>query len=84
MGKLSNLEVVYSPELEISGYYYAQDDRVEITGTHGIIWINGGHGRIDETPPLVLYSKDKIFEYRDIAMGGSRVLFSQLAIFLMC
>ena len=32
--KIGNLEVVYSPELEISGYYYAQDDRVEITGTH--------------------------------------------------
>ncbi len=68
-GKIGNLEVVYSPELEISGYYYAQDDRVEITGTHGIIWINGGHGRIGETPPLVLYSKDKVTEYRDIAMG---------------
>ena len=63
------MEVVYSPELEISGYYYAQDDRVEITGTHGIIWINGGHGRIGKTPPLVLYSKDKITEYRNIPTG---------------
>ena len=68
-GKIGNLEVVYSPELEISGYYYAQDDRVEITGTHGIIWINGGHGRIGETPPLVLYSKNKVTEYQDIATG---------------
>lgn len=67
--RIGNLEVVYSPELEIAGEYYAQDDRVEITGTHGVLWINCGHGSIGNAPPLVLYRDGKVTEYRDIPFG---------------
>jgi len=64
--RIGNLEVVHSPELEIDTQYYAQDDRVEITGTKGVIWINGGHGRIGNFAPLVLYRDGQISEYPDI------------------
>ena len=67
--RMGNLEVVYSPELEIAGKYYAQDDRVEITGSHGVIWINGGHGRLADAAPLVLYRDGEVTEYRDLATG---------------
>lgn len=67
--RIGNLEIVYSPELEIAGRYYAQDDRVEITGTHGVIWINGGHGRLADPPPLVLYRDGAVTEFRDLATG---------------
>ena len=43
--RIGNLEIVHSPELEIATRHYAQDDRVEITGSRGVIWVNGGHGR---------------------------------------
>ena len=47
--RYGNLEIVYSPDLLIETKHYAQDDRVEITGTKGIIWINQGHGKLGET-----------------------------------
>ena len=67
--RIGNLEVVYSPELEIAGQYYAQDDRVEITGTKGVLWINCGHGSIGNAPPLVLYRDGQVTEYNDIPSG---------------
>ncbi len=67
--RIGNLEVVYSPELEIASRHYAQDDRVEITGTHGVLWINCGHGQIGGPPPLALYRDGAVTEYTDIASG---------------
>ncbi|WP_269585344.1 Gfo/Idh/MocA family protein [Roseibium sp. Sym1] len=67
--RIGNLEIVYSPELEIAGQYYAQDDRVEITGTHGVLWINCGHGSIGNGAPLALYRDGQVTEYCDIPSG---------------
>lgn len=67
--RIGNLEIVYSPEMDLATRHYAQDDRVEITGTRGVIWINGGHGRLADTPPVVLYSDGKLTEYRDVPTG---------------
>lgn len=67
--RIGNLEIVYSPEMELATQHYAQDDRVEITGTKGIVWINGGHGRLADAPPVVLYADGKLTEFRDIATG---------------
>lgn len=67
--RIGNLEIVYSPDMELATRHYAQDDRVEITGTGGVIWINGGHGRLAGSAPVVLYSDGKITEFRDIATG---------------
>ncbi len=67
--KVGNLEIVYSPQLKIDTVYYAQDDRVEITGEKGIIWINGGHGHLANTSPLILYDGNNFTEYTDIPRG---------------
>lgn len=67
--KIGNLEVVYSPELEIITQHYAQDDRVEITGTKGVLWINCGHGRIGGPPPLAIYRDGNVTNYHDIPTG---------------
>jgi predicted dehydrogenase len=65
------LEIVYSPELEITTEHYAQDDRIEITGSRGIIWINRGHGRTTDGPPLVLYADGRTegFGFADADTG---------------
>ena len=68
-GRIGNLEVVYSPELEIITRHYAQDDRVEITGTKGVIWINCGHGRLGDPPPVALYRDGQITTWHDLATG---------------
>ena len=61
--RVGNLEIVYSPDMELATRHYAQDDRVEITGTAGVIFINGGHGRLGATPPVVLYRDGQISSF---------------------
>ena len=70
--RIGSLEVVYSPELEVATRHYAQDDRVEITGTSGIIWINCGHGHLPGTPPLAIYRDGKFSEISDVETGWDR------------
>jgi len=67
--KMGNLEIVYSPELEIITRHYAQDDRVEITGSKGVIWINCGHGRIGDPPPLALYRDGSVQTFHNLETG---------------
>lgn len=67
-GGVGNLEIVYSPEMEMNSVYYAQDDRVEITGTEGIIFIAGGHGHLGTMPPVTLYRDGAVTSY-DVPMG---------------
>ena len=67
--RVGNLEVVYSPELEILTRHYAQDDRVEITGSQGVLWINRGHGRLGDPPPLAVYRDGQLKTYHDLAVG---------------
>jgi predicted dehydrogenase len=68
-GRMGNLEVVYSRDLEIDTIHYAQDDRVEITGTRGVIWVNRGHGRLFDQPPLVLYADDEVRSFSGMDAG---------------
>ncbi|MDR3374559.1 MAG: Gfo/Idh/MocA family oxidoreductase [Ancalomicrobiaceae bacterium] len=68
-GRVGCLEVVYSPELDIITEHYAQDDRVEITGTRGVISINRGHGRLGDQPPVVLQAGGKTVGYSDMDTG---------------
>ncbi|MCY3726877.1 MAG: Gfo/Idh/MocA family oxidoreductase [Rhodobacteraceae bacterium] len=67
--RIGNLEIVYSPELMINTVYYAQDDRVEISGEKGIIWINGGHGKLGDSPPVILYERGRFTEFTNIPTG---------------
>jgi len=68
-GRMGNLEVVYARDLEIDTVHYAQDDRVEITGTRGVIWVNRGHGRLFEQPPVVLYADDEVRSFSGMEAG---------------
>ena len=65
--RIGNLEIVYSPEMEIATRHYAQDDRVEITGSKGILWVNGGHGRLGDAAPVVLFRDGRVREFREVA-----------------
>jgi predicted dehydrogenase len=69
--RYGHLELVYSPDLEIVTVHYAQDDRLEITGTAGVISIARGHGRIVEGPALWLHAggKSEGFSFPDAELG---------------
>jgi len=68
-GQVGALEVVHSPELRIETVHYAQDDRVEITGTKGVIWVTRGHGRMLDAPPVVLYRDGETRGFSDMPTG---------------
>ena len=70
--RYGNLEAVYSPQLEIDTEHYSQDDRVEITGTEGVILINRGHGQLGGVVPLQLYRGGAWTDYRDLESGWER------------
>ncbi|MFC1707985.1 Gfo/Idh/MocA family oxidoreductase, partial [Planctomycetota bacterium] len=63
---LGSFDAAFSPNLYTQSEYFPADERIEITGTRGMIKLNGCTGRIMDAPPLVLY--------RD----GERVLFEDL------
>lgn len=69
--RFGHLELVYSPDLDIVTVHYAQDDRMEITGTAGVISIARGHGRIVEGPPVTLHANGKSegFSFPDAELG---------------
>ncbi len=67
--RFGSFEVVRSPELVIDTNHYAQDDRIEITGTKGVIWITRGHGKMLDVPPVVLYRDRQTFGFSDMAVG---------------
>ena len=65
-GRLGSFEVVHSPKLEISTQHYAQDDRVEITGTEGVIWVTRGHGQLLDEPPVILRHRARTRTFDDM------------------
>lgn len=67
--RIGSLEVVYSPELIIDTEHYAQDDRIEITGTKGVIWITRGHGKMMDIPPVIMYKDMKTYTFSDMPVG---------------
>ena len=82
--RVGSLEVVHSPGMELESRYYAQDDRVEITGTEGVLWISGGHGRLADTPPLVVYRDGAFTTMADMATGWEQSFLQASRHFLTC
>lgn len=64
--RYGSLEVVNSPQMEINTIYYAQDDRVELTGTKGVIWVTRGHGNMLDVPPVILYSQNQMRTFTNV------------------
>ncbi len=67
--RYGSLEVVFSPDLMLETNHYAQDDRIEITGTRGVLWITRGHGKMLDVPPVVLYRDRRTFTFFDMPAG---------------
>ncbi len=82
--RIGNYEVVYSPALEIATRHYAQDERVEITGTRGVLWINGGHGRLGEEPPVTVYRDGTLTTHSRMATGWEHGFILATRHFLDC
>ncbi|MCJ7806677.1 MAG: Gfo/Idh/MocA family oxidoreductase [Clostridia bacterium] len=63
------MDVVLAPELEIETHHYADESRLEITGTKGIIMVNRCTGRLQNRPPIELYRDGITTAYENIPAG---------------
>jgi predicted dehydrogenase len=66
-GRVGSLEVVFSPGLELWTEQYPQDDRVEVTGTEGVLWVMQGHGRLLDVPPVILHRDGRTRTFSDLS-----------------
>lgn len=53
--KFGVFDITYSKDLEIRSDYYACDERVEVTGTKGVLWVTRCTGKMLDIPTLIVY-----------------------------
>jgi predicted dehydrogenase len=53
------LDFTHTPEMVMDSIYYADDDRVEVVGERGILFINRCTARTVDLPPLMLFRDGK-------------------------
>lgn len=59
-GKLGVWDTSFAPEMKIKSKYYGTDERVEITGTKGYIWINQCTGQLLDIPSVIMYKDGEL------------------------
>lgn len=61
--KFGVFDITYSKDLEINSDYYACDERVEITGTKGVLWVTRCTGKMLQVPTLMLYRDGRMTSF---------------------
>ena len=64
--RLGSWDTTGSFELPVPSKYYTNDERVQIVGERGIIWVNHCSGMLTEDAPVRLYRDGVTTEYRDV------------------
>jgi predicted dehydrogenase len=65
-GPFGSIDFTWAYDMYIKSDYYSADDRVEVTGTEGIIWVTRGHGNMLDVPPLLLYREGRLTAFTDL------------------
>jgi predicted dehydrogenase len=60
-------EVIASLAMRVRSKYYVSDDRLEIHGTEGIVWVNRCTGKLLDEPSVVLYRDGETRAFHDLA-----------------
>jgi len=64
--RFGSWEVIASLGMRVRSKYYASDDRLEIHGTEGIIWVNRCTGKLLDEPSVVLYRDGETRAFHDV------------------
>jgi predicted dehydrogenase len=64
--RLGSWELVASLELDVMSDYYVSDDRIEIRGSRGIIWVNRCTGKLLQEPAVVLYRDGELRSFHRV------------------
>jgi predicted dehydrogenase len=65
--RFGSWEVIASVGMRVRSDYYASDDRLEIHGSEGILWVNRCTGKLLDEPSLVLYRDGETRAFHDLA-----------------
>lgn len=63
---IGHMDFTFSPHVTCSSKYYSADERVEIVGTKGVIWVNRCTGKLLDEPALVLFRDGKTIAFEDL------------------
>lgn len=69
--KFGSWEVIASIGMRVRSSYYASDDRIEIHGTEGVIWVNRCTGKLLDEPVVVVYRDGETRAFHDIPADWS-------------
>jgi predicted dehydrogenase len=64
--RMGSWEVIASMGLRVRSKYYVSDDRIEVHGTEGIVWVNRCTGKLLEEPAVVLYREGETRAFHDL------------------
>jgi len=64
--RLGVWETNMSPHMQVNGRYYTADERVELVGTKGMIWVTRCTSRLMEIPPLIIYKDGRSTAFDDM------------------
>jgi predicted dehydrogenase len=64
--RFGSWEVIASVGMRVRSDYYVSDDRIEVHGSEGILWVNRCTGRLLEEPSLVLYRDGETRAFHDL------------------
>jgi predicted dehydrogenase len=66
LARYGSWEVIASIAMRVRSDYYVSDDRLEVHGTEGILWVNRCTGKLLEEPPLVVYRDGETRAFHDL------------------
>jgi predicted dehydrogenase len=64
--RFGSWEVIASLAMRVRSKYYVSDDRMEIHGSEGILWLNRCTGQLLDEPALVLYRDGETRAFHDL------------------
>lgn len=74
-----NFEAVYSPQLEVPFAERNWDEYIEITGSTGIIWVNGFWGPTADRPPVVMRRFKRVVNFGADIITDPRAAYKRAA-----
>ncbi len=64
--RMGSWEVIASLGMRVRSKYYVCDDRIEVHGSEGIIWVNRCTGKLLDEPSVVLYRDGETRAFHDL------------------
>ena len=64
--RFGSWEVIASLAMRVRSRYYVSDDRLEVHGSEGVLWVNRCTGKLLDEPALVVYREGETRAFHDL------------------